>query len=319
VRAKVESNLREVDFLNSKGILITGGSGLLAVNWAASVRDRCPVTLVLNKRAIALRGVSSYVHSIDSVDSVTNLIQTVRPDFVVHTAGLTNVEICESHPELATYLNVQLSKYVATACARSNIKLVHISTDHLFSGDKSLVGPQEKTKTLNVYAKTKREAEQTVLEINPDALIVRTNFYAWGTGYRESFTDKIINSLRSSKKISLFDDIFFTPILVEVLVKAVHDLVREKASDIFHVVGDERVSKYEFGLRVARVFGLDHELIERSSFRTRDDLVQRPLDMSLSNELTKKTLSRDLGYVDSHLRRLQLQERDALAAELFAL
>lgn len=297
-------------------LLITGGSGLLALNWACWARGRYDVTLGLHEREVSLAGVNSSRISLDAVRSLTSCLEDLGPQLVVHTAGLTNVETCEGNPDLAEYVNVQLTQNVAEACALAGVPLVHISTDHLFSGAAPWISENDAPAPMNVYARTKGEAETRVLAACPDALVVRTNFYGWGPSYRHSFSDSIVRSLRRGESVTLFEDVFYTPMLVEPLVEAVHDLVRERARGVYHVVGDERVSKLEFGIRLADLFGLDASLIQRGRLDEGVGLVKRPHDMSLSNRKACALLGRSLGGLDEHLTRLYIQEQNGLAREI---
>ena len=297
-------------------ILITGGSGLLALNWALATRDRYAGTLGLHMRKVSLPGVETRRFSLDSVDAILGTLEAIQPHLVIHTAGLTNVEECEANPGLAHHVNVDLAANVAQVCARLRLPLVHISTDHLFSGESPLVDETHLVAPQNAYARTKAEAELRVLEFCPPTLVVRTSFYGWGPSYRRSFSDVIIAGLRQGNTLTLFQDVFYTPILIEALVHAVHDLVSRNASGIFHVVGDERISKYEFGLKVAKLFQLDFSLIKQGFLTDQVSLVQRPHDMSLSNQKTCNLLGRKLGGVDEQLQRLWQQEKLGLAREV---
>ncbi len=135
-------------------VLITGGSGLLAVNWALSIRNNYAVTLLLHRRKIYLTGIGTDIASLDSLDECISVLSKYQPDIVIHTAGLTDVEKCESSPDLAQEVNVDLAKNMALACSEQGVKLVHISTDHLFSGDQELVTEEVETSPVNNYAKT---------------------------------------------------------------------------------------------------------------------------------------------------------------------
>ena len=300
-------------------ILITGGSGLLATNWALIARKQHKVVLGLHNRKISLSNVVTQPLSLEPTGQLEADLSTIKPDLVVHTAGATSVEWCEANPEAAQHTNVTLTTNLARACADLQIPLVHISTDHLFAGDAALVDETCPPMPQNVYGRTKAEAEQRTLEHHPSALIVRTNFFGWGTGYRQSFTDRIIFQSRAGQRLKLFEDVFFTPILIEMLVLAVQDLVANHSSGILHVVGDERISKYDFGLAVANQFGLDLGLIEASRITDQPDLVQRPNDMSLSNSKTCGLLGRSLGSISTQLHALQEQEKHGVARELQSL
>lgn len=297
-------------------ILITGGSGLLALNWAVALRDHYSVTLGLHEREITLAGVQTRRIDLESVDHLVWALETMQCQIVIHTAGLTSVEKCEAAPIQAKHINVDLAANIAQACAKLGLPLVHISTDHLFAGGDRLVDESCSVEPVNEYGRTKAEAETRVLEVYPLALVIRTNFYGWGTSYRHSFSDIIIESLRQGKELTLFQDVFYTPILMETAVLAVHDLIDLNVNGIFHVVGDERVSKYEFGLKLAQEFDLDDALIKSGYITDQASLVQRPQDMSLSNQKINKLLGRKLGGVSEHLSRLKQQEQNGLAQEL---
>ena len=123
----------------------------------------------------------------------------------------------------------------------------------------------------------------------------------------QSFSDYILSALSKGISPTLYQDVFYTPILAEELVQAVHDLKKQNASGIFHVVGDERLSKYEFGLKLATRFQLDSNLVNPVFMAEQNSKVRRPLDMSLSNKKTCQLLGRGLGGVDEHLNLLELQ------------
>ena len=300
-------------------ILLTGGSGLLAVNWFFSKNNEYSVFLGLNERKIYPP--NSQVLSLDflSEENLMKQIEAVGPSVVIHTAGLTSVEKCENNSELAFHINVELSSMVANVTKRLGIRLVHISTDHLFEGNASMLSEEEPTNAINVYATTKALAERMIEEIIPEALIIRTNFYAWGTSYRKSFSDYIIESLRNGELLSLFDDVYYTPILAENLINTVHELLERNEKGIFNIVSDDRISKYDFGILIAEEFGLDKTKIERCSIYNRLNLVRRPHDMSLSNQKVKQLLGKNLGTVKQHIAQLHQQEFEIKTKEIHLL
>jgi dTDP-4-dehydrorhamnose reductase len=299
-----------------ENILITGGSGLLALNWAATMREKFNITLGLHDRKVNLKDTKSILLDLNSKEALTKALEELQPQLIIHAAGLTNVEACEANPILAKYINVDLTKNLVMVCAKLNLPMVYISTDHLFLGNESLIDEDFPVSPMNVYAKTKVEAETYVQNTFSEALIIRTNFYAWGTSYRHSFSDMVINNLRAGKKISLFKDIYYTPILAESLVHNVHELVQKRAKGIFNVVGDDRISKYDFGLKLALEFNLDNDLIEEGKIIDKPSLVNRPHDMSLSNEKVSNYLGKKMGGLDQHILKLKAQEAKGLAQEL---
>jgi dTDP-4-dehydrorhamnose reductase len=301
-----------------KKIFITGGSGLLALNWAIKMRDVYDVVICINKRVISLPGIKTIKLDLNAVEDIKIALEHFKPSIVIHTAGLTSIEICQKNPILAKYVNVELAKNVAIATAQLDIKMVHISTDHLFSGIKPLMGENDIIQPLNVYATTKAEAEKVVL-LNPQVLIVRTNFFCWGPSYRNSFSDFIINSTNLGKRVTLFDNVFYSPILVETLVDAVHDLININIEGVYNVVSNVRISKYDFGIILAKKFGLNQSLIKKGFFQENPELVIRPLDMSLSNDKLVGTLGRNIISIEQQVELLFAQNFNKLNSEIINL
>ena len=291
-------------------ILITGGSGLLALNYALAVKENKDVVLGLHERNVLINGVCSVFLNLDSVESLYKSLSEIKPSLVIHTVGLTNIETCEKNPQLAEYINVKLATNIATVAKQLDIKFVFISTDQLFEGKASMYNEMETVVPLNIYGSTKAKAEKEVLDIHQEAMIIRTNFYGWGTTYRHSFSDFIYYQLKNKQPVELFFDVFYTPILIEKLVEIIEKLVALNCYGIFNIVSEDRISKFDFGIKIADVFGFNHSLISPVSINTRNDLVMRPADMSLNNEKTTKLLEGPLGKVSSHLILLKKQLSD---------
>lgn len=299
-----------------KQVFITGGSGLLALNWAQTMRRHFELTLGLHNREILLEGTNSKKINLECLDEILKTFERLKIQVVINTAGMTNVDKCEAEPTIASKINTDLASNIAKACSILGIQLVQISTDHLFSGRESLLTEDHPVSPINIYAKTKYEAECMVRENNPSALVIRTNFYGWGTSYRASFSDFVINNLRSGNAIKLYEDIFYTPIVIESAVKAIHDLIGLKSDGIFNITGNDRLSKYEFGVKIAEKFDLDHGLITAVKYDKNVSGARRPKDMSLSNRKICNLLGRNLGGVNEHLNQLLMQEDKGYSNEL---
>lgn len=287
-----------------KTALITGGTGLLGFNWGRLIRNHYDTILGLNSRDNKLCGVGKVHLKLDNVEDLVSQLSTLKVDIIIHTAALTNVEYCEKEPELAHYINVRLASNLATACEYLGIKLVQISTDHLFGGQKAFYTEVCPVFPLNVYAETKYKAEKAIMSLNSKSLIIRTNFYGWGTYYRKSFSDTIIQSLGANKEVFIFQDVFFTPILIDSLVEVVHQLIQLDVNGIFNVVGEERISKYHFAVCIAERFELDARKLVPCSISDRLDLVRRPKDMSLDNQKVCNTLGRKIGSFKADISKL---------------
>ena len=297
-------------------ILIVGGSGLLGVNWALLKRFNYDITIGINNRLIKINHVFSIQLDTSNLTSIENAINKINPNIVINVAGITNVESCEKNVELANFVNIKLPKMLALLCNKHNIKMVQISTDHLTNGLLPYFDELCDPFPLNNYGYTKLMAENEVLNVCPRALVIRTNFYGWGPSYRKSFSDYIISNLRDNKPIKLFTDVYFTPIIICKLVDVIHELLTKNLFGLFNVVGDERISKFMFGKKIAQVFMLDDNLVLPDLIINRKDLTKRPHDMSMSNKKASFYLDKNIGNINDHLIKLREQEIQSKTSEI---
>ena len=264
----------------TKNILFLGGSSLLAHCWVSNKDDVDNIIIGTHNRKIDNKLLKTI--SID-FNNLKNQIKELNVDVVINCIGYTSVENCEINPEKAFDINVNLSFLASKVCSELSLKFVHISTDHLFDDKSRMYSESDKVSPLNIYSKTKFEGEKKVLEANKSSLVIRTNFFGWGPSYRESFSDFIYDNLKSKKSISLFTDVYYTPIIVSELSRVIEKLIEKNCSGIYNVVSNERITKYDFGVKMCNEFSLDKNLINKISIKSRNDLVQRPSEMSLSN------------------------------------
>lgn len=286
-------------------IVFTGGSSLLVQSWIMHEYQNYNYILALHQRKLEDIRYKTIFLDYKDEDHIAAKLELIKADVVINCIGLTSVEACEEQPDLAKEINVDIIRNIALACGNSNIKLVHISTDHLFDGSTTFANELTPLSPLNVYGKTKAEGEKVVLNNNSDALIIRTNFFGWGPSYKASFSDKILNNLSAGKQADLFDDVFYTPISVSSLRKQVMGLVGENASGIFNVCSNERISKFEFGLKIAKNFGYSTHLIQPISINDLSQLTSRPKDMSLSNHKLCTLLNTSIPSLEQQIKDLK--------------
>jgi dTDP-4-dehydrorhamnose reductase len=276
-------------------VLLTGGSGLLGINRAKEILPLHRVALIEHVTPIVLDGVLRYKISEISEPKIQKIIQEFKADTVINTIALTSVEKCELDLASARYANVEIAKMIARACYSNRVKMVHISTDHLYDGVGSFFSENHPISPVNNYAITKAEAEEEVLKACHSALVIRANFFGPAPSYRNSFANKIIDDIANKCLVNLFEDVFYTPILIKILVGCVHQLIESDASS-------ERISKYDFGILLAKEIGLDQHLISPISIKDRVDLVTRPTEMSLSNLKICKYLNMSMPSISEQIK-----------------
>ena len=286
-----------------KHILFYGGASLLSNIWAKYWKDRYNIYLGLHKKWIEIEGVKSLQIS-NNIDGLENILINHNIELIINCVGLTNVEECEKKSKQAYYLNGYLPGEIAEITAKLNIKLIHISTDHIFNGDTMNVNETSIVKPLNIYAKSKSIGEQEVLKKDQSALVIRTNFFGTGPLYKPSFSDKIISSLKNNSEISLFNNVFYTPIHVHHLANCILELIQLNLTGVFNVSSNERISKFDFGIMIAETMNLNKDLITPIKIEIKTDLTLRPKDMSLSNDKLKSFLKRDIDSLQSQINLL---------------
>jgi len=291
-------------------LFIAGISGLLGLNLALEARERFSVSGCYFNSPVSMEDIQTSRLDVTRLQAVKTILSEIRPDVIVNTVALTNVDQCESDPGLAHKLNVKAAEHLATVASMLGSRLVHISTDQLFDGASPWKTEADPPAPINNYARTKWLAEQAVLKACDNALIVRTNFFGWGTSIRASFSDWILQALEQQRKLTMFSDVFFTPILMNQLIDVITQLISIKSGGIFHVAGGERLSKYAFAVQMAEVFGYPTHSILATSVQDFPFKAARPVDMSLSSNKTEQYLGTQMPIVAEGLERLHSLQRD---------
>ena len=299
--------------------VLTGGSGLLGLNVVLQKADVYEFSVLENNRKIELPNAKIVHMDLGSLSSIEAELKLCSPDVLIHAAGMTNVDDCDEYPTKANFINGTLAGNLAKVTHELGIKFVHISTDHLFDGTDRFVSEEASPKPLNAYGFSKALGEEIVAKNNPSALIVRCNFFGWGPSYKSSFSDFIVSNLSNKTRIRLVDDVHYTPVSCKNLIDSIHSLIKRDAVGIFNAVGSERITKYDFGLKVADIFGLPENLIQRVRWKSLGAKAKRPADMSLSDHKIRDFLGRDLGSVDQNIQFLKNQVDTELFERIKAL
>ena len=263
-------------------ILITGGSGLLAVNWALCRRNTDEVWLGTHTRKISIPEVYTTPFELTSHGLIAQTIKSISPDVIIYAAALTNIEECENDPATAFLVNSRYAGLTSKVAFEENVKFVYVSTDQVFNGKTPFNNETDLPEPVNVYGLSKLDGENIVKKENPNALILRVNFFGWGPAYRQSLSDWILTSLAQARRITLYDNVIFNPLNVSEIIEAAHDLLSFGAEGIYNLANSEAISKYDFGLKLADRFKLDRHHIARGSYDS-NNTVPRPLNMTLAN------------------------------------
>jgi len=224
--------------------------------------------------------------------SISETITDIKPDTIIHSAALTNVDECEKNKKLAEEINVVGTKSIAEAAKKNNAYLSYISTDYVFDGLKGMYKEEDKTNPVNFYGQSKLNGEKVLEEINEEFLIARTSVI-YGTrpaSGKINFALWLVESLEKNQEIKVLTDQFISPTLNTNLAKMVLEASERRLSGIYHIAGASRVSRFEFAIELAETFNLNKSLIKESSVSDMDWVAKRPKDSSLDVSKTNNVL-----------------------------
>jgi dTDP-4-dehydrorhamnose reductase len=272
-------------------ILLTGVSGLLGINFAQEMMDKHEIVGVDRGKLIKAPFKILKRDLLDS-DAVDSVIDSSQPDYVVNCAALADLDLCEENPDLAKQLNTDLPRRFARACKARNTPFVHISTDAVYDGQKDgYYSEEDPPNPLGVYSKTKLDGEWAVLTENPKAIVARVNFYGWSLNGRRSLAEFFYNNLTNNKSMSGFTDVIFCPMLANDTARVLVKMLERGLKGLYHLVGAQAMSKYQFGVEIARKFKMRESDITPKSVNFSGLIAKRSNNLWLS---TRK-LSTDLG------------------------
>ena len=231
-------------------------------------------------RIVPERKIHQRIHDIKDFETLSKSFP--ETDVIVNCIALTNINKCELEPLNAEWTNAILPGLISNYCVENDIKLIHISTDAVFDGSSPFATEETATNPLSVYGQTKLQGEKNVLRGNKSAIIVRTNFFGCSPK-GDSFAEQILLAKDLEKSLIGYTDIYFTPTHARNVITASLKLAENNHEGIFHIVGSERISKYDFAMRLSDKLGIATHFISKGLSTNDMAYSIRSKDLSLSN------------------------------------
>ena len=279
--------------MTKPSMLVTGGSGYLG-HWVVRLaRPHWDVTATFLTHPVDEPGVTWRRLDVRDAEAVEALVDDVRPAVILHTAA--------SNPgQDADYVstNAEGTDHVASAAETCGARLIHISTDVLFDGEKGNYVEEDLPSPITPYGRSKALAEEAVRMTGSEAVIVRTSLiYGWRPRISRH-TRWIVDDLKAGKPVRLFTDELRCSIWVESLAAAVVELAEadNDYTGVLHVAGAQTLSRYEFGVRLLDFQGFDPGPIIPVS--SRESGLRRPLNCTLDCSRARMLLRTPLPGVD---------------------
>lgn len=297
-----------------------GASGLLGFKVAESAVEQHFETLgTYNFRPVKLEGCGFFQLDKCNRDDTLALVKKVKPDVVIDTAALHNVDYCETHRDKAWRVNVEGTRNVADACREVGAKMIFISTDYVFDGRKGFYTEGDAPNPLHYYAETKLEGENIVKESGVDYAIARPSvIYGWNpgeladlrssSGKSMNFVIWALGKLRKGETTNIVTDQYSSPTLADNLAEILLVLSKSEKQGIYHMAGKTCLNRFDFAKKIAKVFELDESLVKPVTSDVFKQVAERPMRCCLDVSKAERELGVRFLTVEEGLTRMRKQE-----------
>lgn len=227
---------------------------------------------------------------ITNSENVSDVFQKIKPNIVIITAALTNVEYCEVNEDEAYKINVSGIKNIAKLCNMYGCKVIYVSTEYVFDGNN---GPYDETyieSPINYYGRTKLQGEKIIQDEISDYLIARTTVvYGWDLKSK-NFVMQFIKNLSENKTMKIPNDQISSPTYCPNLAEMIKESCDKNISGIFNMVGSDVIDRYKFALKAAEILSLNQKLLLPIETKTLGQIAKRPLNAGLKIDKASKML-----------------------------
>jgi len=268
--------------LKQKKILITGSNGLLGQKLIELLATEAAILAFAsakdNNRLPFHEGYQYVEMDVTDAQQVEHVVAEIRPDVIIHTAAMTNVDQCEMEKEACWRLNVSAVKILIDVCKRYDVFLQHVSTDFVFDGKSGPYVEEDLPSPISFYGWSKYAAEKAILSSNIRFAITRT-VLVYGIAHDMSRSNIILwvkKSLEEGKPISVVTDQYRTPTLAEDLATGCYLIALKEAQGIFHISGKDFLTPYQMAIMAASYFDLDQSLISPTDASAFTQPARRP-------------------------------------------
>lgn len=223
---------------------------------------------------------------ITNIDKSYEVLKDVRPNVIIHAAAVTDVDLCEDRRDLAYKVNGKGTENIAEISNRLNARLIYISTDYVFDGEKGdSYNEEDMQNPINVYGKSKYCGELEVIKHLEKYNIVRT---AWLYGHKgKNFIKSILNLANNNSLLTVVNDQKGCPTYGLDLSRAIKELLKSDEYGILHFVNDGCCTWYEFAEEICRIKNIEAKIIPISSTDIQLK-AKRPKNSSLNNNSSIK-------------------------------
>jgi len=281
-------------------LLVTGGSGLVGRQLCLEAVRMGHEVYAAEHEACVDFGIPVKLDLLD-LSSIESAYEKSRPEVVIHAAALTDVDLCERHPELALRINSDATAQVAFQAKRRGAFLIYVSTDYVFDGTKGMYREVDEPNPVNAYGLSKLKGEVAVKEVAEEWCIVRLSTPYGFHSRKRTFPGYVMERLVRGERVRVAYDQFTSPTYVPNFCRMLLEVAERSVQGILHLSGRTRASRLDVAVRLADLLGLDKDLIEPVSLSELKLDARRPRDSSLDVSRAMQALKEKPMALDSGL------------------
>ncbi|MEO1625781.1 MAG: NAD(P)-dependent oxidoreductase [Bacteroidota bacterium] len=267
-----------------KKLLVTGISGFLGQHLARLYSPHWQLLGTYHKHQPSSSAMDCFQLDISDSTASRALLDKLHPDAILHLAACAQPNFCEEHPDLSEKVNVQASVHLAKLAAERDIPFVFTSTDLVFDGASAPYAEEDATGPVNLYGQQKARAEQQILGVHSRATVARMPLMYSTDESIPSFLIHWLKALREGREVYAFTDEIRTALHARDAVEGLLALLELGASGIWHLGGDQPMSRYDFIVHHAQEESLPTELIRPSLQKDVSMPAARPANVSLDSQ-----------------------------------
>ena len=303
-------------------ILILGISGLTGYKLAKSMSSSYSTYGTFNTRSVEINNCQAVKLDVTNDAQLHKIFSEIKPDVVINTTALHNVDYCEDNREQSSMVNTKAILSIYQNSERIGSNLIHLSTDYVFNGNKKFpYGESDQTNPISIYGKSKLEGEK-VLENSRHVVIRPSVIYGWSpmelanttssSGKPMNFALWVLTKLSKKESLRIVTDQYASATLADSLAESILKIAETSKSGLYHISGLSCESRYDFTIKLAEKFGHDPSLILPTTSASFRQKAKRPSYSCLNCEKAIKDFGLKLLTTDESLDIMKKQvEKEA--------
>ena len=271
-------------------VLVTGGLGYIGKFICSCLKNKYDIVSTDCRKPEHIAEKFEYLDITDE-RQVKRQLLSIKPDTIIHLAGIKDLNFSQKNKELTYNINVCGTNNLISVCKDTGAKMIFLSTDYVFDGQKGMYKEEDAVNPQTYYGFTKVEAEKSISESLDNYVIIRTGgVFGSYDGAMSPLFSWLLDNLKAVKPVDAYTDVYNTPTPLEILGEGMDKVIKTKSTGLFHIAGPKKINRSDFFKKIAKHFGFDQALIRPVKNDSTCQSFLRPRDISLDSNKARMAL-----------------------------